>query len=243
MKKTILVADHSHIYLKHISSVLGRMGFNVHPVDRAMGIKDTVTGHAMPPDMIILDEDISREHLMDIIDWLTRNPHTSGIPVIVMSATPSPETRGACTKHGCAQYIKKPIDLPSLHKILQDNVYAPFGYHRKHLRATYFGTVALTYKGMKRDFTMETLSEGGLYVVTDAPLPVDADVEVAIDLEHNNFIHMSGKVIYVNKFSSRTGDIPKGMAIEFNDPDKNKYYVIADYVNGLLTIPWFNPQS
>lgn len=239
MKKTIMLADHSHAYLKHIALILRRMGFAVMPVERAIDVVQAIK--AKKPDLIVMDEDISSAHVLDILDWLKKTKATADVQVVMMSSHPNKRMSNECRAHGCAEYIKKPISLHKLHKILEDNIYAPLGYHRKHLRALYYNKVGIVYKGKVHECMTESLSEGGLFVSVTHPLPVGTEVEVLMDLEHGNNLRVKGRVIYVNEFQVKKDDTPKGMAIEFAEPDKNALYVISDYVKGLLTIPVYKP--
>jgi hypothetical protein len=38
-------------------------------------------------------------------------------------------------------------------------------------------------------------------------------------------------------------EFPPGMAIEFADKDEDKLLVVSDFVKGLLTIPYYDPNA
>ena len=235
MKKTILVADHTQTYLKHISNILIRMGFDVFPVEKAHHILKVLKDKTA--NLIMLDEDISAKHIGEILDWLKVNENTAKIPVILLSSNPREEMARVCKDHGCIEYLKKPSTLLDLHKILQDNLYAPLGYVRKYMRVDYHNKIGVIYKGESYDYELESLSEGGVYISTESPLPQGSEVEVFLEMENNFVLELEGKVIYINKFNSDRSDVPKGMAIEFKTLDDDKLYVISDFVKGLLISP------
>ncbi|MFC1769676.1 response regulator [Nitrospirota bacterium] len=235
MKKTILVADHAQAYLKHISNILRRMGFNVYPVEKAQHILKVLKSRTA--DLIMIDEDISSKHIGEILDWLKQNENTAKIPVILMTSNPKDEMSNVCKLHGCTEYLKKPTSLLALHQILQDNIYAPLGYTRKYMRVEYSNKVSVLYKGASYDYTLESLSEGGVYIATGSPLPLGSEVEVFLELENNFTLDLEGTVIYVNKLSADESKIPNGMAVEFSTLDDDKLHVITDFVKWLLLSP------
>ncbi len=239
MKKTILVADHAQIYLRHLAAILTRMGFDVLPVEKALGIIQVLK--EKNADLVLMDEDISKSHVGEILDWLKNNKSTSSIPVILISSHPHDEMENLCRLHGCVEYVKKPISLLTLHKILQSHIYTPLGYHREYIRANCFEKVSVLYEGKSYEFQMESLSEGGTYIETDSPLPLDAEVDVFLELENNFVLELKGRVVYINRSPSRKGDVPKGMAVEFIEIEDDKAHVIKDYVQGLLTTPAHRP--
>jgi CheY-like chemotaxis protein len=235
MKKTILVADHAQAYLRHISNILVKMGFNVFPVEKAQLIVDVLKEKSA--DLIMIDEDISEKYLVKILDWLKGNEKTAKIPVILMASNPRAEMSRICIEHGCTEYLKKPSSLLALHKILQDNIYGPLGYTRRHMRVDYRDKVSVLYNDESYNYTLETLSEGGVYVATDSPLPQGSEVDVFLELENNFVLDLKGKVIYIIEFPPDKSHIPKGMAIEFSTMDDDKLHVITDFVKWLLLSP------
>lgn len=239
MKKTILVADHEEIYLRHLASILSKMGFDVLPAGKATEVIQVLKNTSA--DMVLMDEDISKSHVAEILDWLKNHESTAAMPVILLSSHPHANMENVCRRHGCVEYVKKPMSLVTLHKILQNHIYTPLGYHREYLRANCFDKLSVLYEGKSHEYQMESLSEGGAYIATDSPLPLDAEVEVFLELENNFVLEIKGKVVYLNRFSSKKGGIPKGMAIEFLEMEDDKTHVIKDYVQGLLTTPTYRP--
>jgi two-component system cell cycle response regulator DivK len=235
MKKTILVADHAQAYLKHIANILRRMGFDVFPMDKSFDILTCLKEkHA---DLIMIDEDISKGHIPEILDWLKQNENTKGIPVVLMSSHPHNDMKAVCKAHGCTEYLAKPTNLEMLHKILQDNIYGPLGYVRRHMRVNYQNKISILYKDESYNYMLESLSEGGVYIATESPLPVDAEVEVFLELENNFVLDLKGRVIYINEFKPKESHIPMGMAVQFLEGNDDKMHVITDFVKGLLISP------
>ena len=85
---------------------LERAGFTV---DEALDGADALTrARSMPPDLIVLDL-----RLPDIDGWevcraLKADPHTSGIPVVILTAAPHPTLAERAQAAGCAAHLLKP---------------------------------------------------------------------------------------------------------------------------------------
>jgi uncharacterized protein (TIGR02266 family) len=213
----------------------------VFPLEKANHILKVLKSRTA--DLIMIDEDISANHIGEILDWLKNNEKTAKIPVILMASNPKEEMSDICTLHGCTAYLKKPSSLLALHQILQDNIYAPLGYTRKYMRVDYRNKVSVIYKNESYDYTLESLSEGGVYIATETPLPQGSEVEVFLELENNFTLELAGTVIYVNKLSKDKANIPNGMAVEFNTLDDDKLHVITDFVKWLLLTPSGGEES
>jgi CheY-like chemotaxis protein/Tfp pilus assembly protein PilZ len=239
MKKKILLGK-ANDYTMHIRSILIRMGFDVITFKSMSELKDTLKTES--PNLILLYSSLSRTEDKGFLDYIKENEKTSGIPLIIISTESDEETRIKCDALGCSAYLLKPVGIKELHNVLQDFVYAPSGYMRKNIRASYYGLVSVSFNHETQELSSETLSEGGIYVATDNPLPVGSEVTVTIPMDIINKISVQGRVIYVIPISSEEMEFPLGMAIEFVEKDDDKLLVISDFVKGLLTIPYQDPQ-
>lgn len=237
-KKTIFITDDSHAYLMHVSILLNKMGFHVVSGNGLVSGNELVSKvRAESPDLIILDVDISGTDGIGILKLLKEDPDLNGIPVAVISDDPSERTRRRCEDLSCSSYLMKPVSINDMHELLQQGIYAPMGYVRKNLRVIFPNSVYVSHKGVSHELKSETLSEKGIYVYTDTPLPVSSDVEVTLPLYDGKSISLKGCVIYKNMQPSAESGASKGMAVEFRETDSDKLMMISNYVTGLLTIP------
>ena len=85
---------------------LERAGFTV---DEALDGADALTrARSMPPDLIVLDL-----RLPDIDGWevcrlLKADPHTAGIPIVILTASPHPTLAERAQAAGCVAHLLKP---------------------------------------------------------------------------------------------------------------------------------------
>jgi CheY-like chemotaxis protein len=234
-KKTIYLTDNNQAYLSHMSILLKKMGFNIVPAEDGVKLLKLVEEEL--PDLIILDINISGIDGMELLNILREDEKTSKVPIVMISADPSDETWLKCMNLGCDEYLIKPVNISTMHDVMQKTIYAPLGYIRKNLRVMFPEKVLIKYKGESEWLRSATLSEMGIYVLKDDSLPMDSEVEVTIPLSEEKSISLKGCVIYIiNTAADRTRGTA-GMAIEFREPDIDKLLIISYYVKGLLTIP------
>jgi CheY-like chemotaxis protein len=232
-RKTILISDNSTALLKHNTIILKKMGFYVVPIKDGLEILKTVS--SVLPNLIILNVSLSGVDGIKILKYLKSNKSTSSIPVVMISGDDSAEIKKECYENGCDAFVEKPVKLRDLHDILQQFIYHPAGYSRKHLRVNVNCRVEVAKDGSSSQLESETLSEKGIYISTKDPLPVGSDLRIGLPLFGNDSLQLEGRVIYVNKESSI--GLSSGMAIEFMEADDDILNLIQIYVQSLLNNP------
>ena len=232
MKKIVL--GKSNDYTLHIKSILESMGFEVIMFKVMSELEDTVRKES--PDMIMLYASVSKTDDVDFLKRFKENKDISNIPIIIISADTADVADKECKALGCSAYLLEPVSIKELHHVLQDFIYAPHGYIRNNMRALYSGLISVSHDGKTYELSSETLSEGGIYLNTEDPLPVGTEVSVTIPMDMMNEISLQGTVIYITVISEEM-DFPSGMAIEFTEKDENKMLVVSAFVQGLLPIP------
>jgi phosphoserine phosphatase RsbU/P len=104
---TILVVDDSPVNLKLLSVILGTEGFRVLTAADGLGTLQECAGE--PVDLILLDVMLPGRSGFEVCSDLKRNPRTSDIPVIFVSALDNSESRIAGFEAGGVDYIAKPF--------------------------------------------------------------------------------------------------------------------------------------
>jgi CheY-like chemotaxis protein len=239
MKKIYL--GKSNDYTLHVKSILERMGFEVIMFNTMPELKDKAKNAL--PDMIMLYARLSSAEDADFLKHIKENTYTSATPIVIISADRADVTEMECKALGCSAYLLKPVSIKGLHRVLEDFIYTPHGHKRNNIRAMYVGIVFVSHGGKTYELSPETLSEGGIYLNTEDPLPVGTEVSITIPMDMMNKISLQGKVIYTYTNSSKEMEFPPGMAIEFADKDEDKLLVVSDFVKGLLTIPYYDPNA
>ena len=70
-------------------------------------------------DMVILDLRLPVMDGWEVFQQMKNNPQLKGIPVVVLSASASPETQEEALEKGAAAFLVKPVNLDDLIKTLR----------------------------------------------------------------------------------------------------------------------------
>jgi len=108
----ILVVDDVVENLTLLSSMLGEQGYEVRPVaDGPMALQ---TVDVEPPDLILLDINMSPLNGYEVCQRLKQNPRTKDIPVIFVSALDEALDKVRAFELGAVDYVTKPYQLPEV---------------------------------------------------------------------------------------------------------------------------------
>jgi CheY-like chemotaxis protein/Tfp pilus assembly protein PilZ len=247
-KKTILVVDGSKTLVLYMGIMLKRMGFNVVPADT--GLEALKLMKMVTPDMVLLDSFLPSLDGLETLERIRRGAHTKEVPVVVMMQQEDEEFSQACKKAGCNGILPKPIPMDLLHEYIQDFIFSPLGFRRKHLRVQTDIGVYISWDEAVREFRTDAVSEGGVYVKTPSPFKVGTKVGVTLPYKESS-IKLDGVVIYIKNMADERVAMPPGMAIEFRDVPARVMLtlnrLVSELIAGditeadgrtLLTMPW-----
>ncbi len=247
-KKTILVVDSSKTFILYMGIMLKRMGFNVVPADgcaEALNLMKIVT-----PDLVVMDSFLPSTDGFDTLRRIRRDEHVKDVPVVIMMARADADFERRCSEAGCNGYLPKPVPMDLLHDHIQEFIFSPLGFRRRHLRVQAEIKLFLTWDDVAREYRTETVSEGGVYLKTDSPFKVGKKVGVTIQHKSGK-LSLEGVVIYTKGATDDKAGIPPGMAVEFKNVSARDALVLNRFVSELiagditdvsgrtvLTMPW-----
>jgi CheY-like chemotaxis protein len=232
MRKSILIADKSQIFLISIGLLLKRLGFGVIPAEN--GIEVLKLAKLQEPHLIMLDVDLEEMDGIKALGYLKEDKLTSHIPIIMMSTDSSARKKEQCRNLGCVAYLLKPVRISELHAIIQDCFYSHKGTNRKHLRVTYNQKVSVTCSQIIYELASETLSAGGIYLRKQDPFPIGSKVELTLPLNKGDRLRLQGSVIYTKELFGDLFKLPPGMAVEFKGVSEDDYRTLRNYIEELL---------
>jgi CheY-like chemotaxis protein len=117
-KNTILIADDNEISATYLEIYLKKMGFSSISVRNGLDVLRLLSFER--PDAILLDVGMQPIDGIAVLKHIKKEKKLSFIPVIMISGDESFETIEKCRKSGCAGYLKKPVTIEELHKVLKD---------------------------------------------------------------------------------------------------------------------------
>ena len=232
MRKTILIADNSQIFLISIGLLLKRLGFGVIPAENGMEVLKLAK--LQEPHLIMLDVNLEGMDGVKALGYLKEDKLTSHIPIIMMSTDSSARKKEQCKALGCAAYLLKPVRISELYAIIQDCFYSHKGTNRKHLRVSYNQKVSVTCSGIEYELSAETLSAGGIYLRKQDPFPIGAKIDISLPVNRAQRLRLQGAVIYTKALFGDLFKLPPGMAVEFKGVSENDYLTLRNYIEALL---------
>jgi len=229
----IILADASKASLMYLGLLLKRFGIKVVPVQNGLKALKMIKMHS--PDLIILNVHLDEVDGISTLRQIKADMDIAQIPVIMISMDMSPETVNSCKALGCSDYLSKPIKVDKLHESIQRAFFAgSSGPIRKYIRTAYNKKISVYSNGIKYDLYTEMLSEGGVYVRKEEPLPIGSDVIVTLHLESAKKLQIKGKVIYAKETVGDLSNLSPGMAIQFYGLSEKEQEDMNNYLKTLV---------
>ena len=116
----IMVVEDNRLNMLLASDYLRASGFNV--VEAVDGEAALELVRAERPDLILLDIQMPGMDGLDVTRRLKGDPATRDIPVIAMTALAMKGDEDMCLKGGCDGYIKKPVDLDEMIRVVTEHL-------------------------------------------------------------------------------------------------------------------------
>jgi len=239
--KKIIIADDNRTFLMYLGLLLKRFEFNVMPAESGLEVLRLLklTG----ADLVILDVHMKVMDGFTALRHIKEDKQTTHIPIIMVSHDANVEMADKCKDLGCFDYLTKPLKINKLHDSIQRCFFAHKGTSRRFLRVPFNNKVVLAHRGNDYSLYTETLSEGGMYVIKEDPLPAGSEVEVRCDLGERGEIRAKGNVIYTKKLFGDFLTLPPGMAIRFQELSEKDAVAIKLCIEDLMAKAIFDNQD
>ncbi len=116
MARKILIVEDNTDLSEFLTVFLRRVGYETSQAgNSAQGISKALSER---PDLIITDLHLPDMTAVEATAILKKDPATSGIPIVVLTAMTNGEWKRKALKAGVAEYLIKPIAPPELAKIV-----------------------------------------------------------------------------------------------------------------------------
>jgi two-component system cell cycle response regulator DivK len=231
-KRSLLVVDSSATYLFYMAMLLKKMDYTVRTA--------TTAEHALQslidplPSLVITATSFPGMSGMDMLQQMKNNPKLKSIPVIIHTSGINAAAREACMAAGCAAFFKKPADPDTLYRAIQS---ATESIPRQNIRIEVSLNVEIVSKTMGRESSRKeivtTLSEGGLYISTLTPEPVDAVLPLKLNLR-NKEIRATVVVLYSSVKIGGPHKVP-GMGVRFVNINPDDRTLVHDFIQEQVT--------
>lgn len=221
-KVTVLIADDLKLFLEIEKSYLQRGGFDV--LTATSGEEAVAIAQKRLPSLILLDLEMPKTDGAAACAEMRGNPALAATPIIIMSATGTPQNRERCLKAGCTEFVAKPQKPDELLGIVA-RILATRNRESKRITAVF----NITGKDATRQVIGQArdLSETGLLMVTPAAITVGAVLQIEFFLPGTRSqIEVQGKVVR----ASVAADGSHHAGVQFTDLSQDDRALILDYV-------------
>ena len=205
MRGAVLIADDLRLFLEIEKSFLVRAGFEV--LTAETGERAVELAHKRRTHLILLDLNMPGMNGVEACAAMRREPTLAFTPIIIMSATGSPEIRERCLRAGCTEFVVKPEKPEELLGVVE-RVLA--GRRRKMTRMTVVFSMADSPEGRQIVGRAMDLSGTGLLLVSSKPIRAGAVLELEFVVPRNHHaVRVKGEVTRSNQ--NADGDFEAGI--------------------------------
>jgi CheY-like chemotaxis protein len=221
-KTTVLIADDLKFFLEVEKSFLQRGGFEVLTADT--GQKAVDLAREKQPHLILIDLEMPKMDGAAACAAMRREPVLAQTPIIIMSATGTPENRERCLKAGCTEFVAKPQKPEELLGIVARILSVK---QRESARITVVFNVTGSHGARQVIGQARNLSETGLLLDTSSPVSVGSVLELEFFLPKTRYaVKVKGEVTHANQGAD--GGLQAG--VRFIGLSQNDQEQILDYV-------------
>lgn len=211
--------------------ILQKLDYDVYIVNSAEDALRIVA--AAMPTLIITELVLPQMSGLELLVRIKHDEQTKKVPVIIHTASDDEQKKTLCRATGCAAFLKKPVDPAALYSTIQlatEKIPRQFIRLRTLLPAMVGGGGAAGSQ-TGTDYVTE-LSEGGVFIRTLNPRPVDAVLPVTIIIRSLP-IKVKAKVVRSVMLSSGLFQEP-GMGMKFVDISGTDREVLRNVIKGQI---------
>jgi len=221
-KVTVLIADDLKFFLEIEKSYLQRGGFEV--LTATSGEEAVDIARKRQPHLVLLDLEMPKMDGVAACAAMRKVAVLQATPIIIMSATGTPQNRERCLKAGCTEFVIKPEKPDELLGIVARILSIK---KREAKRITVVFNVTGTHASRQVVGQAKDLGEKGLLLETSTAISVGSVLELEFYLPGTRSqVKVKAKVVRAGK--TKEGAPQAG--IEFIDLSQADQEAILDYV-------------
>jgi twitching motility two-component system response regulator PilH len=226
-RSTLLLVDSSPTFLFYMGMLLKKLEYEVRTAttaEDALKFMDIFL-----PSLVITDTALPGMSGIDLVKQMRNDPLLQSIPVIFHSAETNPDVLTACKKEGAADFFMKPVQPEPLYQAIQA---ATEAMPRQMIRIDTSLPVevrdAVRTERIARKELVTTLSEGGCYIKTLVPEPVNTVVAITISMQDRHVTATATVLTSLDKAGGKQKD--PGMAVKFLTISKDDKKVVREFI-------------
>lgn len=229
MPKNILLADANLPRIQRIAFLLQRLEYNVFIASTPTDLFRVTRG--ILPNLVLLDLRMPHYEGGECLAKFRQDKLLDMIKIVVMGERGEEPMLQEAVNKGAQGIIHRPINPTELYTTIH-NLIEPNPRQSLRLRLI-FKTDIASRSGVTSYFAT-TLSDRGLFIRTNEPLPVGDDVKVRLELPNVKPFDYPGEVVYHTK-ADRNEFREPGMCILFQDISDEQSRELRKFIEDCLT--------
>lgn len=228
-KKSILLVDDVELFLELERTFFHREGFDLLMAINTQEIIQLVLKRK--PDLIFMDMEVAGGRGEEICRWIKQDADLRLIPVIMVVDSGDSEAESLCRQAGCDAIIHRPVkrhQLLSAARTFLELTDRQLSRVAAHLLVEFGHSDA----ELMTNYSVN-LSPGGLFVATDAVMPIDTPLTLRLELSNSGRnLSCRGRVAWLNNPApgSKKPHLPTGMGIQFAQLAVEQQNMIKGYL-------------
>lgn len=211
-----------------LQRLLDQLGYDAVTAEKGEQVLQQL--EAQPAKLVIFDGHLPARDVIATQEQIKRHPQWAQIPQIMMAARHSKTADNEYIRFGYDSLLSTPFDLQQMHTLIQEFLATGETKKRHHPRIRFNQPVTVVHKGKAKQYQPLNLSEGGIYLKAERPLPVGTLVDLSLLLPGEKPLALIGLVVYQKGSSLEIRKAAPGMAIKFQKSDNLATVAISDYI-------------
>jgi CheY-like chemotaxis protein len=231
-KPLLILVDSDVTQLYYTGILLQRLDYTIYTTKTAEEAIEIM--NITIPAVVVTEASLPGMSGLEFLKQVKRNPATSSIPVLVLTASAGPLIRENFFQEGCADILVKPIDPDALYAAIQKATeVTPRTYIRLKICLDVLVGDDTAGAGARPGDCITALSENGMYVSTPNPSKTGTKLPFVIFLGKVR-INVQGIVLY--SFERGKGPLrTSGMGIKFLRISPDDQVMIRTFIKKALT--------
>lgn len=179
------------------------------------------------PDIILLDLIMPEMGGIECTRILKADPQLKKIPVVIVTSTDKKEES---MKAGANEFVRKPINEQKLLAVIKQ--FVPI-QERKDQRVLIGLEVKYRYMGIDRVNYSRDVSNAGIFLITEKPVPIGVELDLEFDLPLGGSLTpiKAKSVVIREEREEREGRIITGMGLEFKGLGKDEQDHLTEFIS------------
>lgn len=225
--KKILLVDDVKFFLELQKSFLKRTNCEI--LTASNGREGVELARKERPSLILMDLYMPEMNGDEACKAIKSDPELKDIPVIMVTKSGDNDEKGRCLLAGCDEFVTKPINRVTLLEKVRNFLDVVI---REHVRVPIDAEVIFKDGGKEYSSELHDVSEGGLFICMERPLPMGTQLNIKFKLpEIPGTIEVEGKVVrVVEKGAGYPAHALPGNGIKFSHISAEARRDIASYI-------------